>query len=251
METRIATRMGDGSLTEMTRGELRGDIEDATQLAARKAKVDPLTQDEQDHLLDIYASTACFTAVDIGDQVVLSCDGGGSKMTGTDILDLLESEQRLGQDILELWHIEYSYKAVKTILPHQQQMMQNAQHSLVALVDDGIHFYDFEARHASMVGYDLHGQVRRVGRSTPTRSADAGRSRDRSNRCRARRDSPAVPLPAMRSASSMTARMPRSSMSRMVKTSTPDLRMYSFSKLSTSRIPTSTQFSGCTLGEKS
>ena len=88
-------------------------------------------------MLDIYASAAAFTAVDIGDQVVLSCDGGGSKMTGTDILDLLESEQRLGQDILELWHIEYSYKAIKTILPFQQQVMQNAQLMLTAPVQYG------------------------------------------------------------------------------------------------------------------
>jgi len=136
-EPRNPTRMGDGSLTRMTRGELRADIEEATQLAARKAKVAPLTQDEQDHVLDIYASTAAFTAVDIGDQVVLSCDGGGSKMTGTDILDLLESEQRLGQDILELWHIEYSYKAIKTILPFQQQVMQNAQLMLTAPIQYG------------------------------------------------------------------------------------------------------------------
>ncbi len=137
METRIPTRMGDGSSADLTRGELRADIEDATQLAARKAKAEPLTQDEQAHLLDIYASPAAFTAVDIGDQVVLSCDGGGSKMTGTDILDLLESEQRLGQDILELWHIEYSYKAIKTILPHQQQTLQNAQLMLTAPVQYG------------------------------------------------------------------------------------------------------------------
>jgi len=136
-ERRLPTRMGDGSLTYMTRSELRADIEEATALAARKAKVEPLTADETDHVLDIYASTASFTAVDIGDQVVLSCDGGGSKMTGTDILDLLESEQRLGQDILELWHIEYSYKAIKTILPFQQQVMQNAQLMLTAPIQYG------------------------------------------------------------------------------------------------------------------
>jgi len=136
-ERRLPTRMGDGSLTRMTRSELRADIEEATALAARKAKVEPLTADEIDHVLDIYASAASFTAVDIGDQVVLSCDGGGSKMTGTDILDLLESEQRLGQDILELWHIEYSYKAIKTILPFQQQVMQNAQLMLTAPIQYG------------------------------------------------------------------------------------------------------------------
>jgi len=58
-------------------------------------------------------------------------------MTGTDLQDLLESEQRLGQDILELWHIEYSYKAIKTILPFQQQLMQNAQLMLTAPVQYG------------------------------------------------------------------------------------------------------------------
>lgn len=137
MEPRIPTRMGDGSMTRMTRSELRAEVEDATRLAARKAKVAALTEDERDHVVDIYASRAAFTAVDIGDQVVLSCDGGGSKMTGTDILDLLESEQRLGQDILELWHIEYSYKAIKTILPFQQQVMQNAQLALTAPIQYG------------------------------------------------------------------------------------------------------------------
>ena len=137
MDTKIPTRLGDGSFTEMTRGELRADIEEATAFAGRKAKVEPLTADEIDHVLDIYASSAAFTAVDIGNQVVLSCDDGGSKMTGTDLLDLLESEQRLGQDILELWHIEYSYKAIKTILPFQQQVMQNCQLMMTAPVQYG------------------------------------------------------------------------------------------------------------------
>ena len=137
METKIPTRMGDGFMVEMTRSELRADIENATSEAARKANVPVLTAGEQEHLLDIYASRAAFSAVDIGDQVVLSCDGGGSKMTGNDLQDLLESEQRLGQDILELWHIEYSYKAIKTILPFQQQLMQNAQLMLTAPIQYG------------------------------------------------------------------------------------------------------------------
>ena len=70
-ERHLPTRMGDGSMTCMTRSELRADIEEATALAARKAKVEPLAADEIDHVLDIYASAASFTAVDIGDQVVL------------------------------------------------------------------------------------------------------------------------------------------------------------------------------------
>jgi dimethylamine---corrinoid protein Co-methyltransferase len=131
-EARIPTRMGDGSLTEMTRGELRGDVEAATQLAARKAKVAPLDQDALDHVLDIYASAARFTAVDIGDEVCLSSDGGGSRFVGTPVQDMIECEQRLGHDCVELWHIEYSYKAIKTILAYEQQQMQHAQQQLIA-----------------------------------------------------------------------------------------------------------------------
>ena len=134
---KIPTRMGDGSFTELTRDELRSEIEDGVAQAVRRAKVPPLTGSEHDHLLEIYASAAAFRAVDIGDQVVLSCDGGGSKMTGTAVQDLLECEQRFGHDILELWHIEYSYKAIKTILAFEQQMMQNAQLQVTAPVQYG------------------------------------------------------------------------------------------------------------------
>ena len=180
VEARFPTRMGDGFMVEMTRSELRADIEQATMQAATRAKVPPLTADEQAHLLDIYASAAAFTAVDIGDQVVLSCDGGGSKMTGTDLQDLLESEQRLGQDILELWHIEYSYKAIKTILPFQQQVMQNAQLMLTA--PDPV-------RRAAQPG--LLQQARRPGRqlvrAAAPRATSPGRGRPSKRRWSTRR----------------------------------------------------------------
>ena len=42
--------MGDGSLVEMTRSEIKADLEDGTQLAAKRAKVPTLTQDELEHL---------------------------------------------------------------------------------------------------------------------------------------------------------------------------------------------------------
>ena len=83
MESRIPTRMGDGSLVEMTRSEMKADLEEGTQIAAKKAKAPELTPDELDHLLDIYASPARFTAVDIGDEVVLSNDGTGTKYMGS------------------------------------------------------------------------------------------------------------------------------------------------------------------------
>ena len=137
MEARIPTRMGDGFMVEMTRSELRADIEEATTEAAARPRCRRSPPTSRPTCSTSTRLAAAFTAVDIGDQVVLSCDGGGSKMTGTDLQDLLESEQRLGQDILELWHIEYSYKAIKTILPFQQQVMQNAQLMLTAPIQYG------------------------------------------------------------------------------------------------------------------
>jgi dimethylamine--corrinoid protein Co-methyltransferase len=127
MEQMIPTRMGDGSLVEMARSEIRTDLEEGTQFAAKKAKVPELTQDELDHLLDIYASPARFTAVDIGDEVVLSNDGTGTKYTGSVGMDLQVYEQVVGVDIVELWQTDYSYKAVKTNVHHEAQWMKMAQ----------------------------------------------------------------------------------------------------------------------------
>jgi dimethylamine--corrinoid protein Co-methyltransferase len=137
MEQKIATRMGDGSLVEMTRSEIKDDLEAGTQLAAKKAKVPELTQDELDHLLDIYASSARFTAVDIGDEVVLSNDGTGTKYTGSVGMDLQVYEQVVGVDIVELWQTDYSYKAVKTNVHHEAQWMKMAQMLLTNPVQYG------------------------------------------------------------------------------------------------------------------
>ncbi len=137
MEPRIPTRMGDGCLVEMTRSEIQADLEAGTQLAAKKAKVPELAQDELDHLLDIYASAARFTAVDIGDEVILSNDGTGTKHIGNRVQDLQSYEALLGVDMVELWQIDYSYKAIKTNVAHEGQTMKIAQSLLTNPVQYG------------------------------------------------------------------------------------------------------------------
>jgi dimethylamine---corrinoid protein Co-methyltransferase len=127
LETRIPTRMGDGSLIEMTRSEIKADLEEGTKAAAKRAKVPELTGDELDHLLDIYASPARFTAVDIGDEVVMTNDGTGTRHIGNRVQDLQSYEQLLGVDIVELWQADYSFKAVKTNVAHEAQDMKLAQ----------------------------------------------------------------------------------------------------------------------------
>jgi dimethylamine---corrinoid protein Co-methyltransferase len=137
LEPKIPTRMGDGSLVEMTRSEIKADLEEGTQIAAKRAKVPELTQDEIDHLLDIYASPARFTAVDIGEEVILSNDGTGTKHIGNRVQDLQSYETLLGVDMPELWQADYSYKAVKTNVAHEGQSMKIAQALLTNPVQYG------------------------------------------------------------------------------------------------------------------
>ena len=89
----IPTRMGDGSLVRMTRAQIEADIRAGVEAGAKRAKVEPLGADEIDHLVDIFASSARFSAVDIGDEVVLTSDGVGSQDTGSRITDLQNYEQ--------------------------------------------------------------------------------------------------------------------------------------------------------------
>ncbi len=83
MEDRIPTRMGDGTLARLTKSEIRADVEDGVQQAVRRAKVPPLAADEMEHLVDLYASPAKTVGVDLGSEIVLSCDGSGMKTHAT------------------------------------------------------------------------------------------------------------------------------------------------------------------------
>jgi len=136
VEPKIVTRMADGTLTEMTRSEIRRDLEAGVEEAMKRAKVEPLAADELDRLLEIFASPARFTAVDIGDEVMLSFDGTGAPQFDR-IGGLLLYEQCLASDSLELFHQDYSYKAVKTLVPHEQMAMKVAQERLTIPVHYG------------------------------------------------------------------------------------------------------------------
>ena len=54
---KITTRMGDGSLIDLSLSELRENLENGTEYAAKWGKVDPLTKDEIDHLYEIFFIT--------------------------------------------------------------------------------------------------------------------------------------------------------------------------------------------------
>ena len=137
MAHRIPTRLGDGSLAEMTPAEIEADLEAGVEAAIRRAKVDPLASDELAHLLDIFTSPARFSAVDYGDEVVLSFDGAGNGDTGLPVTEQVLYQNHHGADSIELWHHDYSYKAVRTVLSFQAQMMKDAQMQTVIPLNYG------------------------------------------------------------------------------------------------------------------
>ena len=137
MEPQVLARMGDGSLVETTRSRIQADLEEGTQAAASRGKLEPLAADELEHLLDIFASPTRFTGVEIGDEVVLSKDGSGTPQLGSRVDALYACEQVLAHDTVELFHIDYSYKAVKTVVPFEQQFMKESQERLTVPVHYG------------------------------------------------------------------------------------------------------------------
>jgi len=124
---RIPTRMGDGSLVRMTRDEIEGEIRAGTEAGAKRAKVEPLRDHEVAHLVDIFASPARFSAVDIGGEVILTSDGVGSQDAGSRVNDLQTYEQTVCTDTVELYHHDYSFKPIKPVLPFEQETMRQAQ----------------------------------------------------------------------------------------------------------------------------
>ena len=124
---RIPTRMGDGSLVRMTRDEIEAEIRAGTEAGAKRAKVEPLRDHEVAHLVDIFASPARFSAVDIGGEVILTSDGVGSQDAGSRVNDLQTYEQTVCTDTVELYHHDYSFKPIKPVLPFEQETMRQAQ----------------------------------------------------------------------------------------------------------------------------
>jgi dimethylamine---corrinoid protein Co-methyltransferase len=135
MGDKLHTRMGDGAAVEMTRDELRADIEAGAEAGAKRAKVSPLGADEIDHLMEIFGSAARMTGVDVGDEVVHSCDGNNGM--GSSRIGCLTGAEALGGDLCELQQQDYSYKAVKTVLASEQRLMQEAQNQLTIPVQYG------------------------------------------------------------------------------------------------------------------
>lgn len=128
---KYTTRMGDGFRVEMTEDEMRRDIEQGTQDAARRGKINALSDDDLKHLLEIFKSPDRSVGVERGKEVVLSYDSATTKFKRCNVsLSKIQSlqvyERLIGSDMLELAHIDYSFKPVKPIVVFEQPILEQA-----------------------------------------------------------------------------------------------------------------------------
>ena len=130
---KILTRYGDNFVYETTESEIRKDIEDGVDDAAKRAKIPPISQDEMDYLYEIVACPYKIVSVEPGNEVVVSFDAGTLKLCVRNgipmdrLQAILTQERALASDSIELCHVDYSYKPIKAILAEEQQAMEQAQ----------------------------------------------------------------------------------------------------------------------------
>lgn len=122
---KVRTRMGDGTLVELSEGELKRDLEEGTEDAAERGEISTLSEDDLSHLFDIFRAPYKFISVEPGNEIVLTCDNPSIKATRAGVfLSRIQSlqiyEKLLSTDTIELGHLDYTYKALKNITPYEQ-----------------------------------------------------------------------------------------------------------------------------------
>lgn len=131
------TRMGDGQRVEMTKDELMKDFEAGTQDAAKRGKIQPLSSDDLDQLMDIFTNPNRIVSVEPGNEVPLTHDIGTLRLMGDQgnsgvgiplsrVQGIQVHERAFAADTMELGHIDYSFKPVKPVIAMEQQEYENA-----------------------------------------------------------------------------------------------------------------------------
>jgi len=128
---KIITRMGDGSLEEMTEAELREDLERGSSDAAARAEVPTLSDDDIRLLMELFTCPYRFVGVPLGQEVVLTYDGPiGQFRRHAQFEDRCTAmnlfEGLLGGDTLEMAQYDYSYKSVKPFLGEECVALEQA-----------------------------------------------------------------------------------------------------------------------------
>jgi len=134
----IRTRMGDGHAVSLSPDELRRDLSDGSEQAARRAHIVPLDDADLDRLEELFSHPGRITGVEPGHEVVLTKDGcantlySGQMSSGVGVPLAREQgirvmERAFGFDTMEVGHPDYSFKPAKMLLALEQLSMEQAQ----------------------------------------------------------------------------------------------------------------------------
>jgi len=126
------TRMGDGFGVYMTEAEIREEIRTGVEDAARRGKIPPLTEDEEEHLFEIITMDGIIVGVRHGEQVVASTDQGADTVAaecGVPIDRIIQTqlyERGYGLDSTDYGFTDYNFKAVKSIVSYEAASVERA-----------------------------------------------------------------------------------------------------------------------------
>lgn len=120
----MLTRMGDGTMVDMTTDEIRRDLEAGIAIGSKKAKVPDLSLGDKDMLMDIICNSQKFVSVPRGEEGLLTYDSQIVKMKRIGIQLSEEQEIRTfegmcGADTLEMCSSYYSFKYIKPYISEE------------------------------------------------------------------------------------------------------------------------------------
>ena len=126
----ISTRLGDGALVELTLDEVKRDLEEGTEDAASRGKISSLNKEDLERLLEICTIPRKYVSVERGNEIVLTLDGGTLKIYRLGIpmarMQIIQTHERaFGSDTMELAHIDYSYKQIKSIVAEETAELEH------------------------------------------------------------------------------------------------------------------------------
>lgn len=134
---KYVTRMGDGFRITLTEEEIRKDIQDGMNDAADKGNIPPLTHDDIDKLFRIITMPDVLVGIEFGREIVTTSDSGACKISheaGIPIDRTISAqihERGFGNDSVDIGHIDYTYKAVKTIMHDEAADVQQCLNQTV------------------------------------------------------------------------------------------------------------------------
>ena len=131
------TRMGDGYEIALTEAEIRADIEAGVADAVDRGEVPPLSKEEMDYLFEIITMKGKMVGVERGREIVTTSDAGGFKLSydanvaADRTLNTQFHEKGWGNDSVDLGHLDYCYKAVKSVMHAEAAQLQLALYNTV------------------------------------------------------------------------------------------------------------------------